>query len=521
MSAKTFSLDSENLQIIAIVNGKAKADVFLRKRDSLTQLHSDSMNPVAVSNRIAFLSALGPEDHDEAAALLSELAEQVAVERAKGGPTRKAVAEDPFPSLEPWNSEVDGAQLLDDLVAFIGRYVVLPPNAAIAVALWVIHTYLVDVADYTPYLLITSPVRECGKTTALELLLHLAHRAQMTGGITASALYRRIDRHSPTMLLDELDTRLRGDSGEMLRGVLNTGFQRSGKMTICTGEDHTDTDFSTFCPKVLAGIGRVWDTVTSRSIPLRLARASKQELFGLTKIRGDRIDETCVPFRRKAARWAADNRESLRVADTVAPTELGARQSDVWRPLLAIADAAGGRWPALSRVVACALYGVAEEEGDYGLLILQDLKTLFEEREGAVLASTAITEALAAMEDRPWSEYRNDRPISKRGLASLLGRFGVKPKNIRVSSEVVKGYEYSALLPAFSTYLTPPVSNATSATTATEPETQDLVADVADSAGGVRQGLLVSRSLSPLADSSRVELTHEEEAEYFATRVAS
>lgn len=453
MSAKALSLQSDNLQVIAVANGRAKVDVFLRTLEPVRLIHSDSMNPVALLSRAAFLAAIAPNYRDEAASLLSELSEQVAVERAKGGPARKLAAEDPFPALDPWVSTVDGAQLLDELVTFLARYLVLPSHGGIAVALWIVHTYLADITDYTPYILITSPVRECGKTTALELLHHLAYRAQMTGGITASALYRRIDRHSPTMLLDELDTRLRGDSGEMLRGVLNTGFQRSGKMTICTGDDHIDTDFSTYCPKVLAGIGRVWDTVTSRSIPLRLARASKEELARLTKIRGDRIDETCLPLRRKLLRWSADNREALRVADAVAPAELGARQSDVWRPILAIADVAGGRWPTVARVAACALYGVAEEEGDYGLLLLHDLKALFDEHEGAALASASIVQALAAIEDRPWSEYRNDRPISKRGLASLLGRFGVKPKNIRLGAEVVKGYEYAEVLPAFTTYL--------------------------------------------------------------------
>jgi hypothetical protein len=127
------------------------------------------------------------------------------------------------------------------------------------------------------------------------------------------------------------------------------------------------------------------------------------------------------------------------------------------------------------------LHGVAEDEGDYGLLLLEDLKTLFSSAGGPALASSAILEALTAMEDRPWPEYRNGQPISKRGLASLLGRFGVKPKNIRVGREVVKGYEYSALLPAFTTYLTPSFLSATSATSGP----RFLVADVADRKEGV------------------------------------
>jgi hypothetical protein len=517
MNANSLLIESETLEVIAVVNGRAKADVFLRMRGSTATIHSDTFNPVAATQREAFITRLPEALQAEAAPLLAELSVQVAVERAKGGRGRKLADEDPFPVIDPWTSAINGAQLLDELVQFIEQYVVLPPHAAVAVALWIVHTYLIDVTDYTPYLLVTSPVRECGKTTLLEVLFNLSYRAQMTGGITAAGLYRRIDRLAPTMLLDELDTRLRGDSGELLRGVLNTGFQRSGKQTICVGDEHKDTDFSTFCPKVLAGIGRVWDTVTSRSIPLRLARANKGELARLTKLRGDRIGAACLPLRRKLGRWAADNRAALRVADSVAPAQLGARQSDVWRPLFSLADVAGGRWPELSRTSACALYGFAEEEGDYGLLLLQDLKSLFDEHEGAALASTAIVEALATMEDRPWPEYRNDRPISKNGLASLIGRFGVKPKNIRVGVEIVKGYEYAALLPAFNTYLTPPSPSATSAT---EPGSTD-VADVAVNPVGVGAPFIVSRALSPVAEASRMLFSPEEEAAYLAQLGAS
>jgi len=479
-AANVLELQSENLLVVAVLNGRAKASVAVYWLESRVFIHGDELNPVASKQREQFVEQLTETLtflHEEATSLLADLAARVIAQRTNAHLNRHDAPKDPFPALEVWTTSVNGAVLFDELMTFIGGYVVIPPNAAIAVTLWIAHTYLVDVADYTPYLLVTSPVRECGKTTLLELLLHLANRAQMTGGITAAALYRRIDRLSPTLLLDELDTRLRGDSGEMLRGVLNTGFQRSGRVTICVGDDHEDRDFSTWGPKVLAGIGRVWDTVTSRSIPLRLARATKQELAALRKIRGDRIGKECLPFRQKLARWAKDNRELLRGWDSVAPADLGARQCDVWRPLFGIADVSGAPWPQLVRSAALALHQVAEEEGDYGLLLLQDLKTLFDTTGSASLTSSSILEALVAMEDRPWAEYRNDRPMTKRGLASLIGRFGVKPKNIRVGPEVLKGYEYSALSTAFGIYLAPASESATSAT---QRNGDPHVADVAD-----------------------------------------
>jgi hypothetical protein len=144
--------------------------------------------------------------------------------------------------------------VLDELHTLLLRYVVLPDHAAAGLVLWLAHTYLVDATDYTPYIHVTSPVRESGKSTLLELLLHLAWRAQMTGDITATALYRRIHRLSATMLLDEVDTRLRGQRRKPSRGA-EYRLSPGRKVTICVGDRHEDQDLNTFGPKVLAASG--------------------------------------------------------------------------------------------------------------------------------------------------------------------------------------------------------------------------------------------------------------------------
>jgi hypothetical protein len=469
------------VSIHVVPNGRVRYGVYAYgANDAQTPILTTEANLNDESERARIVAALPASAHDEAPAMLVRLAAGVAAARVTVKTKRKENGKDEiFPALEPWPEPVDGAALLRSLVSLLGRYMVLPPQADVAIALWLVHTYALSAADYTPYLLVTSPVRECGKSTLLELCEHLAHRAQLTGGITAAALYRRIARLSPTMLLDELDTRLRGDSGEMLRGVLNTGFQRSGKVTICVGDEAEDRDFSTFCPKVLAGIGRVWDTVTSRSIPIRLQRATRQQLQTLEKVRGDRIAATCLPYRRQMLALAGSLREELTAADPVAPADLGARQSDVWRPLLAIADAIGSEWPERARSAARVLHGVAEDEGDWGLLLLQDVRALFDTvAVDGKLTSAAIVDELVKQEERPWPEYRHDKPITTRGVASLLGRFGVKPKNVRLPGEKpVKGYEYADLRPAFETYLPPPaVPSATSATHTLSPEGRAAVA---------------------------------------------
>lgn len=490
MTTRPIAQESSTLRVVAMVNGRAACPVYLyRRTDQQTPVCVDRLDLAARSERARFLEHVPEEIRAEAAPLLEQFAAQVAMAAVRA---KKTTADpDPFPAVEPWTEAVDGAAVLDSVCSLLAEYMVLPDHAAEAIALWVAHTYLVDVSDYSPYLLVTSPVRECGKSTLLDLLLHVAHRAQLTGGITASALYRRIDRHAPTMLLDELDTRLRGDAGESLRGVLNTGFHRSGKVTICVGDDHQDKDFSTFSPKVLAGIGRVWDTVTSRSIPLRLARATKEQLAGLKKIRGDRISDACAVYRQQLLRFADDVREMLRGQghDPVTPEQLGARQSDVWRPLLAIADAAGGRWAEAARAAALALHGVAEEEGDYGLLLLADVRDLFEHYGRDRLPTAVIIEALVQREDRPWPEYKDGRPISAAGLSKLFSRFGVKPKPMRmeaVGDKGARGYVLADLEAHFHRYLPTPGEAVTGVTAMGEARSGGSVTAVTDNPGSVR-----------------------------------
>jgi hypothetical protein len=57
------------------------------------------------------------------------------------------------------------------------------------------------------------------------------------------------------------------------------------------------------------------------------------------------------------------------------------------------------------------------------------------------------------MEDRPWPEWKNGKPLTKTQLARLLSRFGIKPKGVRIGNETPRGYERKQFDDAFSRYL--------------------------------------------------------------------
>ena len=134
--------------------------------------------------------------------------------------------------------------------------------------------------EFTPYLHIFSPTRSCGKSHLLDCIAKLVRNVLSTVSLTVAALFRTIEQDQPTLLIDEVDTVFgKGNENEELRAILNAGFERGSKVRRCVGPNHDLKDFAVFCPKALAGIGRLPDTVSDRCIPIHLIAKKKSERF--------------------------------------------------------------------------------------------------------------------------------------------------------------------------------------------------------------------------------------------------
>lgn len=345
-----------------------------------------------------------------------------------------------LPDPEPWGEPVRGGELLDAIEETFRRYAVLPAFAPVALTLWVAHTYSWKAAaDFCPRLAITGPTKRCGKTRVLEILAGLVARALPTANVTAAAVFRAVELLGPTLLVDEGDTFL-ADS-EALRGLLNAGQRRGGRVLRAVGEDFEPRTFSVFGPVAIAAIGELPDTVRDRSILIPMRRRANAETVARMRVRSF-IEET-APLRRKLARWTFDNEAAIVGAQPASPDGLDDRAADGWEPLLAIADAVGGPWPERAREAAVALSaGRVEADGSTGVLLLRDIRALFGVRQLDRLPSDEIAKALGAMDERPWSEWGEARrPITPYGIARLLKPFGVLPRSIRLpDGHTPKGY---------------------------------------------------------------------------------
>jgi hypothetical protein len=407
-----------------------------------------------------------------------------------------------------------GATILDDLETFLRRFVVMSEAQFIATVLWCVHTYAFEVAIWTPYLAVTSAEKRCAKSRLLETVGYLVRSPWQTSSATPASLFREIDKTRPTLLLDELDALFKGDKelAQTVRAVLNSGAHYKGRVSrvVGKGTEMTTKNFQTYCPKALAGIGSLPDTVADRSLPIRLKR--KMPFEKVDRLRERVVDPQAAPLRKRLADWVAQQLPALKVAEPEIPQQLNDRQQDGAECLLAIADIVGGKWPSRARRALVELYtGESADDQSSATLLLSDIRDVFERLDSEVLSSVELIEQLINIDHGIWAEYHNGKPIGTRALSKLLGDFGIGPRAVRRGDQTPRGYRKDSFRDAWERYtpVSPPLETQQAQhSNAYAPETQFLdpqqepsvahqaseespvltrgVADVADKSEGIR-----------------------------------
>jgi hypothetical protein len=384
-------------------------------------------------------------------------------------------------------------EILDDVERFVARYVVLSHHQLVAIVLWVALTYAVESAEVAAYLAITSPERRTGKTRLLEVLGVVVHDPIVTTNITPSALFRAVDASSVTVLFDEADTVFgRRDGNEDLRALLNAGFARGGQVhrSEAEGKKYVLRSFNVFGPKALAAIGALPDTISDRSIHIRMKRKTPDE--SVERFRRRLVRDEAERLRSELAGWAVGAIQGLAAAWPALPNDLDDRAADAWEPLLAIADEARHGWDSRARAAALALAEDKETEETARVLLLGHLRDIFGDRDR--MTTVGLLGELVDREDGPWGKWWGDAvevgrtkgPASR--LAKLLKGFGIKPKKMREGEETFRGYERSDFVEAWSRYLPPihPPENTEHGTRNTETPSEQSV-PLFHLAGGVAQ----------------------------------
>jgi putative DNA primase/helicase len=403
----------------------------------------------------------------------------------------------------PWPEPVNGQALLDSLRSTVTRFVVLPVWAPETLALWILHTFAFHLREVSTYLGIESPQKQCGKTTLLTVLNELASRAVASTNISPPALFRVIEELSPTLLIDEADTFLRAN--DHLRGILNAGYKKKTSFVLrvvsqppsihepvapksdgggstnplvapksdeAPSPHHSNTPshtrstlhaprstlptprpsplaprpFSSWCPKAFATIHRLPDTLADRCIVIRMQRKTPNEQCERI------INLDATTLKSQCTRFVSDHANEIATARPDLPPGLSDRAADIWEPLFALADLAGGNWPSLARQAAIALSASAQEASPIGSLLL-DIFLLFSHNAVDRMFSRDLTEQLNGFSQRPWMEMTNGKGVTELWLSQQLRPYGIRPRTLRIGDQQAKGYFQEDCLDAFRRYI--------------------------------------------------------------------
>ena len=247
--------------------------------------------------------------------------------------------------------------LLDDVRVFVRRFVVLTDAQADTIALWAAHTHVFEAFCSTAPRTSRShpPRRGRGRQDSSKRSSFSSANRYRPRHFHA-ALFRVIDDKRPTLLIDEVDAVFGKKSPrEELRGILNAGYRQGATTHRMGGSNNTQLQtFSVYCPKGFAGIGDCLpDTLSDRAISIRLKRRTRNVVIERFRLRD--VGPSGASLRDRLADWLEPNEEHLAGSRPDLPDELDDRAQDVWEPLLAIADLAGGDWPERARRAALEL----------------------------------------------------------------------------------------------------------------------------------------------------------------------
>jgi hypothetical protein len=362
--------------------------------------------------------------------------------------------------------EQEGASfeaILNDVQTFLERFIAYPsPETATAHTLWIAHAHLIEAFENSPRLAFLSPEPGSGKSRAMELTEALVPRPVLSVNSTVAYVFRKISDEAglPTLLMDEIDAVFssgKGDGNEDLRGLLNSGYRKgatAGRAAI-RGKEIVTEEWPSFCAVALAGLNQLPDTLMTRSIVVNMKRRKHGQVVEPFRRRVNQPE--ALRIYERLEEFANSVRMGVSNAWPELPDGIEDRDADIWEPILAIADAAGGRWPATARDAAVVMVADSQKKpATLGIKLLADIRDVMASADR--MSSNDLLHALHAIETAPWGNIKGE-PIDARFLARTLSKYEITTNNtVKIDGVAVKGYQRSHFADAWDRYLAPPVS---------------------------------------------------------------
>lgn len=371
--------------------------------------------------------------------------------------------------MENIKTSEPGAAILDDVAAFIRQHLVCDDHQLTILTLWTASPFCYEYFSVAPYLDVRSPEPHSGKSLCLNLLSDLCDPVMFVGNTPPGMLIQRCatalcsqasekkeeERLPPfTLLLDDCHNTFGPSERQPIIGLLNSGFEIDGFFGV--GKH----DLSFFGPKAFAGNNPLPRSLAARCIPIILRRPRPSET--LSRYDSDDFRDTTEALAARLKQWLQETDET-KVALFLAtkkdpanlPPTLSPGQRKCAEPLIHIADAAGGSWPARIRAALPAVFDLADASAE--LQMLWDIRDVFNLKNYPEYLSTSdLLSELRNMETRPWSAWG---PKSGKRLAGHLRPFRIIPQHLNRSEGDFRAYLAKDFQDAWERYLPPPASS--------------------------------------------------------------
>lgn len=317
----------------------------------------------------------------------------------------------------------------------LGRFVVFPsPEARDAAVLWAAATWISGYVETFGRIYFQSAEYGSGKTVAMEKVSLLTRKVMWAVNATPAIVYRSIDNSPPTqpitVCVDEADM-LFGAHGSSsakveLLGLLNAGYKRSATVPRARGQNEVH-EFRAYAPVALAGKGKLPDALMTRSIVVRMKKATKEQLHKIDPFR-ERFHAPLFEGVSKALEnWSGLVSEKVQVHIPEMPKDIVGRDAEVWEPLITVADLAGGEWAQRARDAARFIVDQSKEE------VLSPTKKLVKVARDVFATCEGITPARLAREiGDGWTS---------RDVTATMREIGVFKVSIRENGKPTKGFK--------------------------------------------------------------------------------
>ncbi len=225
--------------------------------------------------------------------------------------------------------EVD-ANLFRDLAGYHKSISEMPDDRYYdIIALWVMHTYLLEVFEYTPYLGLYAPP-ECGKTRTGKGICAVCYRGYRTESLRDASLIRLASNCRATIFFDVVDlsgTTMNEGSNDIITGRFEKGSKIARVMYPDRGPFEDTVYFDIFGPTIFATNEALSKIIETRTLQINMPESEKAFESSTREKDGKALKVRLTAFR---ARHMGEELMDI-------PKPATGRFGDILRPLIQIA----------------------------------------------------------------------------------------------------------------------------------------------------------------------------------------